>query len=167
MPHDHGLHHGHSHAPTANRQDSAFAVGAALNSLLVTAQITVGLMAGSMALLADAVHNLGDVLGLLLSWGADAMGRRPPSPRHTYGWGRSSILASLANAMLLLISIGAIGVEALRHLLTPTPVDAVMVAWVAAAGLVVNGASAALFVRGRAGDLNLRAAFAHMASDAG
>jgi cobalt-zinc-cadmium efflux system protein len=166
MLHDHGHHHGHSHAPAAGRRDTAFAVGVSLNSLLVTAQITVGLMAGSMALLADAVHNLGDVLGLLLSWGANAMGRRPPSARHTYGLGGSSILASLANAMLLLISIGAIGVEAVRHLLAPTPVDAVMVAWVAAAGLVVNGVSAALFMRGRAADLNLRTAFAHLASDA-
>jgi cobalt-zinc-cadmium efflux system protein len=166
MPHDHLHHHGHAHAPARARHDTAFAVGVVLNSLLVTAQITVGLMAGSMALLADAVHNLGDVLGLLLAWGAGAMGRRAPTARRTYGWGRGTILASLANAMLLLISIGAIGVEAVRRLLAPAPVDAVMVAWVAAAGLLVNGASAALFMRGRAGDLNLRTAFAHMASDA-
>ncbi len=94
------------------------------------------------------------------------MERRAPSPRHTYGWGRGTILASLANAMLLLISIGAIGVEAMRRLLAPSPVDAVLVAWVAGAGLLVNGMTAALFMRGRAGDLNLRTAFAHMASDA-
>ena len=137
-----------------------------LNSALVAAQLGVGLAAGSMALMADAIHNLGDVAGLLLAWGAIALGRRAPSPRRTYGWGRGTILASLANATLLLVSIGAIGVEAVQRLLHPAPVDGMMVAWVAGAGLVVNGATAALFMRGREGDLNLRSAFAHMASDA-
>ncbi len=166
MPHDHGHHHGHAHSHAPARHDTAFGIGVALNVALVVAQIAVGAVAGSMALLADAVHNLGDVLGLTLSWGASTMERRAPSPRHTYGWGRGTILASLANAMLLLISIGAIGVEAMRRLLAPSPVDAVLVAWVAGAGLLVNGMTAALFMRGRAGDLNLRTAFAHMASDA-
>lgn len=137
-----------------------------LNSALVAAQFGFGFAAGSMALMADAVHNLGDVLGLLLAWGAIALGRRAPSARRTYGWGRSTILASLANATLLLVSIGAIGVEAVQRLLAPGPVDASVVAWVAGIGLVVNGATAALFMRGREGDLNVRSAFAHMASDA-
>jgi len=119
-----------------------------------------------MALLADAVHNLGDVLGLLLAWAATALVRRPPTENRTYGWGRTTILASLANAVLLLVSIGAIGLEAVQRLLQPAPVAAFMVAAVAAAGLLVNGATAMLFMRGREGDLNLRSAFTHMAADA-
>ena len=119
-----------------------------------------------MALLADAVHNLGDVLGLLLAWGAVVLGRRPPSAARTYGWGRSTILACLANAMLLLVSIGAIGIEALRRLAHPTPVDGATVAIVAGIGLLVNGSTALLFMRGRDGDLNIRGAFLHMVSDA-
>lgn len=164
--HDHGHGHGHHHhAPPAQR-DAAFAIGVGLNSALVAAQVGFGLAAGSMALLADAVHNLGDVLGLGLGWAALVLGRRAPSPGRTYGWGRSSILAALANAMLLLVSIGAIGVEALRRLASPAPVDGETVAWVAGIGIVVNGATALLFARGRHGDLNIRGAFAHMAADA-
>jgi cobalt-zinc-cadmium efflux system protein len=144
----------------------AFAIGVGLNSALVSAQVGVGLAAGSMALLADAVHNLGDVLGLLLAWGAVVLGRRAPSALRTYGWGRTTILASLANAVLLLVSIGAIGLEAMQRLLAPAPVQAGMVAFVAGAGLLVNGATALLFMRGREGDLNLRSAFTHMAADA-
>jgi cobalt-zinc-cadmium efflux system protein len=124
------------------------------------------LLAGSVALLADAVHNLGDVLGLLLAWAASVLSQRAPSPGRTYGWGRTSILASLANAVLLLVSIGAIGLEAVQRLLAPHPVAAGMVAAVAGIGLLVNGATALLFMRGREGDLNLRSAFTHMAADA-
>jgi cobalt-zinc-cadmium efflux system protein len=162
-PHGHS-HHGHHHGPA--RYDGAFAIGITLNGALVAAQIAVGLLAGSMALLADAVHNLGDVLGLLLAWGAIVLGRRAPSAARTYGWGRSTILASLANAMLLLVSIGAIGIEALRRLAHPAPVDGKLVAIVAGLGLLVNGATALLFMRGRESDLNVRGAFLHMASDA-
>ena len=168
--HDHGHdHHGHGlghhhHGPV--RHDAAFAIGVTLNSALVAAQIGFGLAAGSTALLADAVHNLGDVLGLVLAWAASVLVRRAPSARRTYGWGRSTILASLANAMLLLISIGAIGLEAVQRLAHPAPVHAATVAWVAGAGLIVNGATALLFMRGSKGDLNLRSAFTHMASDA-
>jgi len=118
-----------------------------------------------MALLADAVHNLGDVLGLVLSWAALVLGRRAPTSARTYGWGRFSILAALANAMILLVSIGAIGLEAVQRLLAPSPIQANMVAWVAGIGLLVNGATAALFMRGH-DDLNIRSAFTHMASDA-
>ena len=162
--HAHGHGHGHDHGPV--RHDGAFAIGVGLNSALVAAQIVFGLLAGSMALLADAVHNLGDVLGLLLAWGASRLILRAPSGRRTYGWGRTTILASLANAVLLLVSIGAIGLEALQRLAHPGPIDASLVAWVAGAGLLVNGATAFLFMRGREGDLNLRSAFVHMASDA-
>ena len=137
----------------------------ALNGGLVAAQIGFGLAAGSMALLADAVHNLGDVLGLVLAWAALVLGRRAPTAARTYGWGRFSILAALANAMILLISIGAIGLEAVQRLLAPAPIQATMVAWVAWMGLLVNGATAALFMRGH-DDLNIRSAFVHMASDA-
>ena len=120
-----------------------------------------------MALLADAAHNFGDVLGLLLGWGATWLTRLPPTRRRTYGWGRSSILAALLNATILLIGVGAIGVEAVQRLLAPMPVMERTVILVAAAGIVVNGATALLFLRGRGDDINLRAQFLHMAADAG
>ncbi len=164
--HAHGHGHGHGHAHGPARHDRAFAIGIGLNSVLVAAQLGFGLAASSMALLSDAVHNLGDVLGLALAWAAAVLGRRGPLPRRTYGWGRTSILAAMANAMLLLVSLGAIGLEAVRRLAHPVPVSAHTVAWVAGIGLVVNGATALLFLRGREGDLNLRGAFQHMAADA-
>src|SRR5437762_1164397 len=119
LSHDHAHHHHHHHA---SGHDRAFAIGAALNVGFVAAEIGFGLLANSMALLADAAHNLGDVLGLLLGWGAAWLTRRPPSGRRTYGWGRSSILATLLNATILLIGVGAIGVEAVQRLFTPQPV---------------------------------------------
>ncbi len=165
--HGHGAHghaHGHSHAPA--RFDAAFAIGTVLNAGFVALQAGFGLAAHSMALLADAVHNLGDVLGLLLAWGAVVLARRRPSPRRTYGWGRGTILASLANAMVLLVGIGAISVVAVQHLLRPTAVGSAMVMGVAAVGIVVNGATALMFMRGSHDDLNVRGAFLHMAGDA-
>ena len=161
------MEHHHPHAHPERRHDRAFAIGAALNIGFVVAELGFGLAANSMALLADAAHNFGDVLGLLLAWGAAWLIRRPPTPRRTYGWGRSSILAALANATILLIGVGAIGVEAARRLLAPEPVNEITVVLVAAAGIVVNGATALLFLRGRAADLNIRAQFSHMAADAG
>lgn len=162
-------HHHHHHAAGHSRQEHgrAFAIGVALNTGFVVAEVAGGLAANSMALLADAAHNLGDVLGLLLAWGATWLGRRPPAARRTYGWGRSSILAALINAAVLLISVGAIGVEAVRRLLSPEPVAILLVIAIAGAGIVINGATALLFARGRSSDLNVRAAFLHMASDAG
>ena len=156
----HHAHHGHGH-------DRAFAIGAVLNTGFVATEIGFGLAANSMALLADAAHNLGDVLGLLLGWGAAWLARLPPTSQRTYGWGRSSILAALLNATILLIGVGAIGVEAVRRLLAPAPVSESTVILVAAAGIVVNGATALLFLRGRGGDINIRAQFQHMAADAG
>lgn len=138
-----------------------------LNAGFVLAEVAGGLAANSVALLADAVHNLGDVLGLLLAWGATWLGRRPPAARRTYGWGRSSILAALVNAAVLLISVGAIGVEAVRRLASPQPVATLPVIAIAGAGIVINGVTALLFARGRASDLSIRATFLHMASDAG
>ena len=166
--HAHGHRHGpgghHHHAPESF--DRAFAIGVALNAVFVAAQAFYGLVANSMALLADAAHNLSDVVGLLLAWGAIWVGRRPPTARSTYGWGRVSILASLANAVLLLLSCGAIAVEALQRFGDPWPVAGPVVMGVAALGILVNGGTALLFARGRHGDLNIRGAFLHMAADA-
>ena len=166
----HGAPSSRSRAPSqpsrAGRHDRAFAIGTALNIGFVAAEIVFGLAANSMALLADAAHNFGDVLGLLLGWGAAWLTRLPPTRRRTYGWGRSSILAALLNATILLIGVGAIGVEAVRRLLSPEPVAEGTVMLVAAAGIAVNGATALLFLRGRGDDINLRAQFLHMAADA-
>ena len=126
----------------------------------------MGIVSGSMALVADAGHNLSDVLGLLIAWGASILAARPPSERFTYGFKSSSILAALANASLLLVALGAILVETLRRLADPAPVAGGTMIAVAAAGIVVNTATALLFLRGRKTDLNIRAAFLHMAADA-
>src|SRR6478735_10558207 len=116
-------HNDHTHQHAHHGHDRAFAIGTALNLGFVVAEIMFGVLANSMALLADAAHNVGDVLGLLLGWGAAWLARRPPTRRRTYGWGRSSILAALLNATILLIGVGAIGVEAVRRLVFPTAVD--------------------------------------------
>ena len=163
MAHHHHQHGGH-HAEHGH--DRAFAVGMILNGGFVAAEIGFGLAANSMALLADAAHNSGDVLGLLLGWAATRLARLPPTRRRTYGWGRSSILAALLNATILLIGVGAIGIEAIRRLLNPAPVAETIVILVAVAGIVVNGATALLFLRGRGHDINIRAQFVHMAADA-
>ena len=158
----------HHHAPPA-AFDAAFAIGAASNAAFVVGEVAFGLMSNSVALLADAAHNLGDVLGLLLAWWAAHLGRRPPTRNRTYGYARSSILASLANAVVLLVSVGGIVVEAVRRLVVgvaPGGVGGETVMLVAGAGIVVNGVTALLFARGRHGDLNVRAAFLHMAADA-
>ena len=161
--HDHAHSHGHDHG--SQRHDLAFAVGAALNVGFVAAELVFGLFANSMALLSDAAHNLGDVLGLLLAWGAAWLARRPPTSRRTYGWGRSSILAALINATILLISVGAIAVEAVRRLTAPQPVTETTVILVAAAGIVVNGVTALMFVRGRGADINRRPFAAYRPGD--
>lgn len=169
MPHDHVHDHAHDHAHhhAEGGRGWQFAIGVTLNTGFVAAEVIGGLTANSVALLADAAHNLGDVLGLLLAWGAAVLARQPPSRRRTYGWGRGTIYAALINAVVLLISVGAIGVEGIRRLLTPEPIDVMPVAAIAAAGIAVNGITAWLFARGREHDLNLRAAFMHMAADAG
>lgn len=160
--HDHDHHH-HEQAP--RDFGTAFAVGTALNAGFVAAEVAFGLAAHATALLADAMHNAGDVLGLLLAWGAAVLARRVPSLQRTYGWGRGSILAALVNAVVLLVGVGAIALEAVRRLLDPQPVAALTVVWVALAGVGINGATAWMFSRGH-GDLNIRATFLHMASDA-
>ena len=158
-------HHHHHHQPARDRT-AAFAIGTLLNGGFVIAEVAFGLAANSIALLADAAHNFGDVLGLLLGWGAAWLIRRPPTRRRTYGWGRFSILSALLNATLLLISVGAIGVEGLRRLASPEPVNETIVMLVALAGIAINGATALMFLRDRHHDLNIRAQFAHMAGDA-
>ena len=168
--HDHAGHnHGHHHHGPPPSFEGAFALGSALNAAFVIAEIVSGLAAHSVALLADAAHNLGDVLGLLLAWGAAWLGRRRPTRERTYGYGRSSILASLANAVVLLVSVGAIAVEAVQRLAAGVAAGDVggrTVMLVAAAGILVNGITAWLFARGRGRDLNVRGAFQHMAADA-
>lgn len=146
--------------------DRAFAIAAGVNLTFVIAEVIAGLLANSVALIADAIHNLGDVASLLLGWGAVWLSRRPPTARRTYGWGRSSILASLTNAVILLIGVGAIGLEAVERLFAPQPVETGMVMAVAALGILVNGGTALLFMRGREGDLNIRAQFLHLGADA-
>jgi cobalt-zinc-cadmium efflux system protein len=167
--HDH-LHgsrhggHGHSHfGPDFGR---AFAFGIALNLLFVGVEVLYGLLANSLALLADAGHNLSDVLGLLLAWIAVMLARRVPTARRTYGLRRSSILASLGNALLLLAAVIGIGWEAIVRLQNPEPVASGTVMLVAGAGILINGATAWLFASGSKDDLNVRGAFLHMAADA-
>jgi cobalt-zinc-cadmium efflux system protein len=160
----HGHGHGHHHGPANHGR--AFAIGIALNTGFVAVELVYGLLAGSMALVADAGHNLSDVLGLLIAWGATILAARSPSARFTYGFKSSSILAALINAALLLVAIGAIALEAVQRLLNPEPVDGQTVIAVAAIGIVVNTATALLFFADRKSDLNMRGAFLHMAGDA-
>jgi cobalt-zinc-cadmium efflux system protein len=164
--HHHDHHHGaaHSHAPSSF--DSAFAIGVALNIMIVFAELGFGYLAHSLALMADAAHNLSDVIGLLLAWGASRLARRLPTSGRTYGYRRASILAALGNAGLLLIATGGIVVEALRRFADPQPIETATVIWVATLGIVINGAVAVMFMRGRHQDLNIKGAFLHMAGDA-
>ena len=145
----------------------AFAIGVTLNSAFVVAELVFGYAAQSLALISDAIHNLSDVMALLLAWGALWLSRKQPTDRHTYGYRRASILAALANAALLLIVVGGIAVEAIDRLRAPADVASVTVMWVAALGILINGATALLFMRGRHDDLNIRGAYLHMAADAG
>lgn len=154
---------GHSHHH--DNYSRAFGVAIALNVGFVLVEAVFGFVANSMALLSDAGHNLSDVLGLLVAWAGGALARRASTPRFTYGLKKASILAALANALFLLIAIGAIGAEAIRRLFHPSPTDGGVVMIVAAIGIVVNGLTAMLFVRGH-DDLNIRGAFLHMAADA-
>jgi cobalt-zinc-cadmium efflux system protein len=163
--HDHAHdHHGHSHAPADF--GAAFAVGIVLNLGFVIVGAAAGVIGHSMALIADAGHNLGDVLGLAVAWTAALLARRAPSTRFTYGLRSSSILAALFNAVFLLVATGAIALEAIHRLADPQPVAGKLVMLVAGIGIVINAATAMLFLRGRHDDLNIRGAFLHMAGDA-
>jgi cobalt-zinc-cadmium efflux system protein len=166
MMHDEHRHdHGHGHAHGAPDYGRAFAVGMGLNLAYVAGEAVFGIMSGSLALLADAGHNLGDVLGLSLAWAAAVLSQRRPSGRFTYGFRSSSILAALANALVLLVVTGGIAWEAVLRLRAPAPVDSRIMIWVAAAGILVNGATALMFASGRPHDLNLKSIFMHMAAD--
>lgn len=145
---------------------SAFAIGVTLNFAFVVLEVVFGFFAGSLALVADAGHNMGDVLGLLLAWGAAYLGQTAPTDRRTYGLRSSSILAALFNAIFLLISVGAIAWEAIRRFSNAPEVSASTIIWVSAVGIVINTITAFLFMSGRKRDLNIRAAFWHMAADA-
>ena len=156
--------HAHSHAPADFGR--AFAIGITLNLCFVAIETVYGFIANSMSLLADAGHNLSDVLGLVVAWAGAIMARRAASPRFTYGFKKAPILAALANSLFLLIAVGAIGAEAVRRLVHPSTTDGETVILVAVAGIAVNGLTALLFARGRASDINIRGAYLHMASDA-
>lgn len=162
--HDHGHGHGHHHhAPKDFGR--AFALGIALNTAFVLLEAGAGVFYGSMALLADAGHNLSDVLALALAWGASIAARRPASGRFTYGYKSSTILAALANALLLAVAIGAIGLETIERLMTPREPQGLAMAIVAGIGIAINALTAMLFAKGH-DDLNIRGAYLHMAADA-
>lgn len=161
--HGHGSH-GHSHAPADFGQ--AFLIGIILNTGFVIVEAAYGWISGSMALIADAGHNLSDVLALLLAWGASIAAKKPPTQRFTYGYKSSTILAALANAGLLLVAIGAIAFETIQRIAEPAPVEGMTMVIVAGIGILINTGTALLFLRGRKHDINIRGAFLHMAADA-
>ncbi len=179
--HDHG-HHGHAHHSHAHRHahdhahghahhapknfDRAFGIGIALNLVFVAVEAFYGWKIDSLALLADAGHNLSDVAGLVLAWGAAWAGRLRPDARHSYGWKRASILAAFTNAVLLLVAMGSLAWEAVHRLQAPLPLQGATVMVVAGIGIVINGLTAWLFMRGGEEDLNIRGAYLHMAADA-
>jgi cobalt-zinc-cadmium efflux system protein len=169
--HGHGGH-GYDHGPGDSQRsqargfDRAFAIGIGLNLAFVVVEAYYGWKVDSLALLADAGHNLSDVIGLVLAWGGALAGRLRPDSRHTYGWKRASILAAFLNALLLLVAMGSLAWEAVQRLQTPVPAAGMTMMAVAGIGIVVNTATALLFARGREGDLNIRGAFWHMAADA-
>lgn len=169
--HDHGHghshfghHHGHTHMPTSHGR--AFAIGVVLNTAFVIVEATFGFLSGSMALVADAGHNLSDVLGLLIAWGAAVAATKPATNRFTYGLKSSTILAAIANGALLFIAVGAILFETLHRMVDPQPVQGMTMVVVAGIGIVINTVTALMFMRGSKDDLNIRGAFLHMAADA-
>jgi cobalt-zinc-cadmium efflux system protein len=164
--HDHAHGHDHGHAVATGAINARMAIAVALNLSFVVIEGGFGFLSNSVALIADAGHNLSDVLGLVCAWTAMFLGRRPPGAKFTYGLGRSSVLAALANAVLLLLACGAIAWEALGRLASPPAVAGVTVMTVAASGIVINGLSAWLLHAGSHGDLNRRSAFIHMLGDA-
>lgn len=164
--HGHGHQHGHGHSHAPADFGRAFAIGIVLNTAFVIVEATYGFLSGSMALVADAGHNLSDVLALLLAWGASIAAKRAPTDRFTYGYKSSTILAALANAGLLLVAIGAILFETLHRLTDPAPVEGMTVIIVASIGILINAGTAMLFMKGSKDDLNIRGAYLHMAADA-
>lgn len=160
------MSHAHDHMQAPKDFGPTFAWAIGLNAAYVVVEAGFGFVSGSLALLADAAHNLTDVGGLVLAWGAVALSRRAPSERHTYGLGRSSILAALLNGVALLIAVGALASEAVGRFLSPADVPGATVLWVALLGIAINAGTAFLFMRGREHDLNVDGAFLHMVADA-
>jgi cobalt-zinc-cadmium efflux system protein len=161
-----GHDHSHNHSQAPKNFDRAFAFGVALNTGFVLVEVVFGLLSNSLALLADAGHNLSDVLGLLLAWGASVLVRKLPTRRHTYGLRRTSVLAALINALVLLVAVGAIAWEAILRFWHPESVESGTVILVASVGVCINGFTAWLFMSGRENDINIRGAYLHMAADA-
>ncbi len=165
MAHHHNHSEGHHHHPAPNKQGLTFAITIFLNLAFVGVEFVYGFIVNSTALIADAGHNVSDVLGLLLSWGAIILARRQPSKRYTYGLRSTSILAALANAMLLLVACGAIALEAVHRFSQPPAIAGLTISVVAGVGIAINGLSALLLMKGSKGDLNIRSAYLHMAAD--
>jgi cobalt-zinc-cadmium efflux system protein len=161
--HSHSHSHAHHHGTDFSR---AFALGILLNVAIVLLELVGGVLSGSMALIADAGHNLSDGLGLVVGWAGAVMAKKSPSSRFTYGLKKASILAALINALILLIAVGAIASESIHRLIMSSRTDPRTMMWVGAVAIVMNGATALLFARGRESDINVRAAFQHMAADA-
>ncbi|MCC2973285.1 cation diffusion facilitator family transporter [Massilia sp. IC2-476] len=164
--HHHGFGHHHHHMPDPAGNGRAFALAIGVNTLFVAIEFIYGFIAHSTALMADAGHNLSDVLGLILAWGAAVLAKSAPKGRYTYGLRGSSILAALANGLLLMVACGAIAWEAVQRFAEPAPVEGMTVSIIAAIGVAINGFSAWLFLAGSKGDLNVRGAYLHMAADA-
>jgi cobalt-zinc-cadmium efflux system protein len=165
--HAHGGGHSHSHSNAPASFGRAFAIGITLNTIIVVAELVFGYLAHSLSLISDGVHNFTDIIGLLLAWGGAWLAARQPTARYTYGFRRASILAALGNAALLLVVTGGILIEALHRFQNPEPIATGTVMAVAALGIVVNGATALMFMSGRKDDLNIKGAFLHMMGDAG
>jgi len=164
--HDHGHGHGHHHHHHPSAYGWAFAAGIALNLGFVAIETIYGFLANSMALLADAGHNLADVLGLAAAWAGATLAKRPPSPRFSYGWRAASILSALANSVILLVAVSFIAYHAVLRLIIPDFTEGGTVTIVAGIGILVNGATALMFARGRQSDVNVRGAYLHMVADA-
>lgn len=170
MPHEHNHSHSHSHShamPQRRNYNKAFGFGIILNILYIIVEVTFGLIINSMALIADAGHNLSDVFGLLLAWGAAYLAGFSVTNKRTYGLRKSTILAALFNAIILLAAVGAITIESIRKILEPEPIAGTTMMIVAGVGVIINTLTALLFMRGRESDLNIKGAFLHMAADAG
>ena len=161
------MSHIHNHLSTSNNYNKAFLIGITLNVIYILVEVYYGLMINSMALLADAGHNFSDVLGLLLAWGAAYLAKTAVTEKRTYGFRKSTILAALFNAILLMIAVGAITIEAIRKLILPAPVEGTTMMIVAGIGFIINAITALLFIRGKEKDINIKGAFLHMAADAG
>lgn len=165
MPDSH-THHHHHHDHSPSNYTRAFVIGTVLNVIFVVIEFAFGFWTQSLSLLADAGHNLSDVFGLLVAWGGNFLAQRPPTQRYTYGLRRSSILAALLNALTLLLVMGGIAWEAISRLFNPTPIPGMTIMMVALVGVIINTATALLFMSGRDHDLNIRGAFLHMSADA-